>query len=192
MLRTGLLRISPLRGWSTNFLGFRTFQSHTSQRQLLTQAGIEDLFANPSWSVKSLLEISNGSSPQQQITPEQLRHLLRLSALPSPKNAEEEAEMISTLECQLHFVQAIQGIDTTGIEPLQSIRDETMQARKEVEVTMNTLKGEFEKEEIVGFAKRVRRKKLPEPTKPEEENWDPLALAPQKLGRYIMVKTGTK
>ena len=159
----------------------------------LTNDEIKGLLATPSWSVKALLGKPETSSPQAQIAPDQLHHLLRLSALPPPQDTEEEAEMISTLESQLHFVKAIQSIDTTGVEPLQSIRDETTQGREETEVTMDTLKDEFEKEEIVGFAKRIRRKKLAEDRNPEEkQNWDPLALAPHKLGRYIVVKTGTK
>ena len=147
--------------------------------------------AKPTWSVKSLAEPHNDTDTATKITQKQLHHLLRLSALQLPKNEEEEAKMIQTLESQLHFVQAIQSVDTTGVEPLQSIRDETKEAEKENLITLESMRPELEKEEVVGHSRRIRRKKdLPVTTKGNED-WDPLARAPKTLGRYIVVETGT-
>ena len=150
------------------------------------------MLANPSWSVKSLSATPNESKPGATITQKQLHHLLRLSALPLPTTAEEEADMIKTLESQLHFVQAIQSIDTTGIEPLQGIRDETKEAVAENTITLESLRADLEKEEVVGCSKRIRRKKSPEPLSEEANEWDPLALASKKIGRYIVVETGKR
>ena len=145
----------------------------------------------PTWSVKSLAEPHSNSKTATKITQKQLHHLLRLSALQLPKNEEEEAKMIQILESQLHFVQAIQSVDTTGVEPLQSIRDETKEAEKENLITLESMRPELEKEEVMGHSRRIRRKKdLPVTTKGNED-WDPLARAPKTLGRYIVVETGT-
>jgi Asp-tRNA(Asn)/Glu-tRNA(Gln) amidotransferase C subunit len=130
------------------------------------------------------------ASPESQtpaITTKQLHHLLRLSALPLPRSAEEEAGMIRTLEAQLHFVRAIQSVDTTGVEPLASIRDETSASDSENEITADSLKDEFAKEKQVGFARRIVREHEEDPK--DAEHFDPLAQAPRKLGRYIVVNT---
>ena len=94
--------------------------------------------------------------------------------------------MIQTLESQLHFVQAIQKVDTTGVEPLRSIRDETLEAEVENEITLKSMKEEFEKEETAGFSRRIQRKKSV-PGSQDQETWDPLKLAPNVKGRYIVV-----
>ena len=152
-------------------------------------ADLEAMLSTPSWSVKSLFQ-SNSPSPDPPITITQLHHLLRLSALPLPTSVAQEEKMIADLQSQLQFVQAIQSVDTAGVEPLQSIRDETKDAEREQEVTVATLQGEFDKEEVVGKRGRIRRKKgLPPPTKEEVPGWDPLAQAPRKMGRYFVVDT---
>lgn len=98
--------------------------------------------------------------------------------------------MIKTLESQLHFVQAIQSVDTTGVEPLRSIRDETEEAEKENAVTLESMKEELAKEEVVGHSRRIRRRKSLTAETDEASDWDPLALASKKIGRYIVVETG--
>lgn len=99
--------------------------------------------------------------------------------------------MIADLQSQLKFVQAIQSVDTTGVEPLQSIRDETKEAEIEDEITVATLQDEFDKEEVVGMRGRIRRKKrVPDsPRNREVGDWDPLEQAPKKLGRFFVVDT---
>lgn len=152
---------------------------------------IEAMLAKPSWSVKSLLETDRQPSPESTITQKQLHHLLRLSALPLPKSLEEEAKMIKTLASQLHFVKAIQSVDTSGVRPLQVVRDETAEAEKENEITMESLRDVFAKEETVpGKTRRIRRRTdMPIDTEGVED-WDALAQAPKKIGRYFVVDTG--
>ena len=99
--------------------------------------------------------------------------------------------MIADLQSQLKFVQAVQSVDTAGVEPLQSIRDETKEARAEQEITFATLQDEFDKEEVVGKrGRRRRRKDVPRPEKVEEViGWDPLSQASKKVGRFFVVDT---
>ncbi|KAI4154980.1 MAG: hypothetical protein LQ340_001306 [Diploschistes diacapsis] len=114
--------------------------------------------------------------------------------------------MISELQDQLQFVRAVQSVDTEGVEPLRAVRDETEAGRRESEVTLETLKGELEKEEVVGFARRIRRKKavggekkgkggnVEDGEKGAEEGrttqgWELLKQAPEKRGRYVVVNT---
>lgn len=65
--------------------------------------------------------------------------------------------MLSTLHTQLHFVRAIQAVDTTGVEPLRAIRDETVEGMNEHKISLETLEGILEREELAGFRKRPRR-----------------------------------
>ena len=151
----------------------------------------EEMLSKPSWSVKSLFEPDDSSPPAPAITEKQLHHLLRLSALPIPRSEAEEAKMIKDLQSQLKFVQAIQKVDTGGVEPLQSIRDETKAAEMENEVTVASLQEEFDKEEVVGKRGRIRRRiDVPEVARDERlGGWDPLAQASEKRGRFIVVDT---
>ena len=124
------------------------------------------------------------------ITPKQLHHLLRLSALPAPESKEEEQKMLKTLSSQLHFVREMQSVDTSGVEPLRSIRDETREAEKEIEVTMDDLKEAFAKEERVGRSGRLRRRRdLPVDTEGAED-WDVLGHASRRVGRFFVVENG--
>src|SRR4051812_44154241 len=109
-------------------------------------AHISKLLTKPTWSVRSLLPSPPSSTHIPTITPKQLHHLLRLSALPQPSSPSVEASMIATLESQLHFVRAIQQVDTTGVEPLRSIRDETAAGLREASITVERLKDALEKE----------------------------------------------
>ncbi|MCJ1283444.1 hypothetical protein MMC26_002773 [Xylographa opegraphella] len=152
-------------------------------------AQIATLLSDPSWSVKSLLDNKVAPESDPLVTPKQLHHLLRLSALPLPKTTEEESKMIKTLESQLHFVRAIQRVDTAGVQPLQSIRDETEAAAKENEVTVESLQVHLDKEEVVGHSRRIKRRKDLTAANHEETLFNPLALASKKNGRYIVVET---
>ena len=111
---------------------------------------IESILAEPSWSVRSLLPDQAAVQAKTSVTPQQLRHLLRLSALPQPSNPEEEQSMLRTLESQIHFVQEMQRVDTTGVEPLRSIRDESPAAVKEATFGHEQLKDAFAKERVSG------------------------------------------
>ncbi|MCJ1274687.1 hypothetical protein MMC21_002484 [Puttea exsequens] len=160
-------------------------------RQLSSPAKCEDdikaMLSKPSWSVKTLFEYSTSETPE--ITQSQLHHLLRLSALPLPSSNEQEAKMISDLQSQLRFVRSIQEGDTEGVEPLVALRDETKEAEKESEITLESLKAEFEKEEVVGRRGRIRRRENTGNEKREKVAWDPIERAGRKLGRYVVVDT---
>lgn len=147
------------------------------------------MLAQPSWSVKSLMEPTDKALSDVSITQKQLHHLLRLSALPLPQSDSEEARMITDLQSQLQFVQAIQKVNVDGVEPLQSIRDETKQAEEENTITVQSLKDEFDKEVVVGRRGRITRAKIPPCDNDVVRDWDPLSQAPKKLGRYFVVET---
>ncbi|KAL6717356.1 hypothetical protein ACLMJK_005271 [Lecanora helva] len=152
-------------------------------------ADLEAMLRSPSWSVKSLFQSDSGSQ-ESPITQKQLHHLLRLSALPLPTSMAQEAEMIADLQSQLKFVRAIQSVDTTSVNPLQSIRDETREAEKEQEITVATLQNAFDKEETVGRRGRIRTKKATTVrSQDDQQRWDPLAQAPKKLGKFFVVDT---
>lgn len=151
---------------------------------------IERMLATPSWSVSSLFNSEASDHPAEPpITRKQLHHLLRLSALPLPETDAEETGMLKDLEAQLRFVRAIQNVDTEGVEPLVSIRDETEEGQKEEEITLESLRSELEKEEVVGTRGRIRRKADVKAEKDDAEDWDPLACAPRTKGRFIALET---
>lgn len=158
---------------------------------------IKALLATPTWSVRSLLPDPEAPpAPDDEITPKKLHHLLRLSALPLPKSKEEEDAMLATLHSQLHFVRDIQKVNTDGVRPLQSIRDETPEGMEEITIDMESLKEAFAKEEIKGRNKRPRRKRAEARLErvPGVEDWDPLSTAKEIVerggGRYFIVRSG--
>lgn len=154
---------------------------------------ITALLSKPTWSVRSLLP-PESEAPKQKISPQQLHHLLRLSALPPPSSPEEEAQMLKTLHSQLHFVRDIQSVDTEGVEPLQSIRDETEEGIREATIGVEDLRDAFREEEIKGRNRRPRRKRTPVVEEKEVEGWDVLGTAEEtvKVGgsRYFVVRSG--
>ena len=178
---------------------------HTPPSQTLSEPlDVSSLLSTPSWSVASLFPASSQTfSSSSNITRTQLHHLLRLSALPLPTSETEESKMIADLESQLQFVRAIQEVDTEGVEPLRSIRDETKEAEREVEIGMEELREDFEREEVVGRRGRIRNRVWGETTRKDgelehgkrdadagREGWDLLRQAPKKTGRFVVVETG--
>lgn len=154
-------------------------------------AHIKEMLSNPQWSVKALLPSEEQINAISEVTPKQLHHLLRLSALPPPATPEEEAKMLRDLKSQLYFVKEIQKVDTTGIAPLCSIRDETATAEKENEISMETLKEAFVREEVVGkHYKRIRRRKDLHLDARGVEDWDVLGQASKKVGKFFVVEGG--
>lgn len=153
---------------------------------------IRDYLSKPSWSVESLLPTREHTAAQAPLSPQQLRHLLKLSALPQPKGAEEEAKMLETLASQLYFVQEIQKVDTTGVEPLRALRDETLETEKASEVTLRSLKEALDQEEVIGeHHKRVRRKQGQINITDNPGGWKPLDHAQRKIGKFFVVDSGT-
>ncbi|KAI1781033.1 hypothetical protein F4818DRAFT_24083 [Hypoxylon cercidicola] len=188
--RTALhLQAHPLRSASASITSSRQSSNAASPNDLAT------LISKPTWSVRSLLP-SATSTASTTITPQTLHHLLRLSALPQPSSAEEESQMLSTLESQLGFVRAVREVDTAGVEPLRAIRDETEAGVREQTIGLEQLKEALAKEDVVGHARRPRRRrggtgKKGESVDPEVEGWDVLAGASETAGRYFVVRTAS-
>ncbi|KAK6360239.1 hypothetical protein TWF730_006389 [Orbilia blumenaviensis] len=141
-------------------------------------AYVQSILNKPTWSINELLPPSHPKStsktppldPKDIITPEKLRHILKLSALPMPKDAEEEEEMIKDLNDQLYFVNKIKEVDVTGVEPLVAIRDESVEKGITLE---DILKAEQELEGLGPMG---------------DQEWDPLKQVKNKIGRYIVVE----
>jgi len=79
-------------------------------------------------------------------------------------------------------------VDTEGVEPLRSLRDETAQGEKEAELGMVALRGALEREEIRGTHHRRTRRKRGGRDGDGGEKWDPLGTAGRKMGRYFVVE----
>lgn len=177
-----------------------------------------DLLSTPTWSTRSLLPPTptSPSHPEQEQQPENeeeinLPHLLRLSALPQPTTPSQSAKLLDTLRAQLHFVRAVQAVDTAGVEPLRSIRDETAAGRAEAAVTLDTpqIRAALAEEEAYGRWKRPRRRRraiaegsgskgdgddghaVQGPLKGVED-WDVLGSAEEKVGEYFVVRSGRR
>jgi len=171
---------------------------------------IASLLEKPTWSVASLMPPVD--LDKSEITREKLHHLLRLSALPPPANKHEESEMMETLAQQIHFVKEIQKVDTTGVEPLVAIRDETVDAQHERQFTKESLAEFLALEEKRGKSGRIRRRRDIEPVPPEDTRpkrflpekaddrlKDPFALSDEpgfetdkKRGQYFVVRRSGK
>lgn len=158
-----------------------------------------DILSQPTWSVRSLIPnetepATAGVADKETVTPAELRHLLKLCALPLPKTPAEEQDMISTLQSQLHFVRAVQRVDTTGVEPLRSVRDETDEAVREATVGLDTLRALLDDEVRVGHYQRPKRRVDADKNKGpnEAEDWDALSTASTRAGRFFVVQTKNK
>jgi Asp-tRNA(Asn)/Glu-tRNA(Gln) amidotransferase C subunit len=169
----------------------------TPSRDIPISPRIASLLETPTWSVRSLLPDPNFvPSAEDTVTKEKLHHLLRLSALPPPKNEEVEKKLLRTLQAQIHFVKEIQKVDTAGIEPLQAIRDETADAIKAETITLADLKPYLDKEEKVGRNGRVKRRKEGDNHSGDSAHtWDPFGMSAdrsKKHGKYFVVKRPKK
>lgn len=98
--------------------------------------------------------------------------------------------MLKTLSSQLHFVQEIQKADTTGVQPLQSLRDETAQGEQDAELGLEALKEALAAEDVRGkFHPRIRRRRDGAQSVKKDE-WSVLGTAGKKTGRYFVVEGG--
>jgi hypothetical protein len=99
--------------------------------------------------------------------------------------------MLLTLESQIHFVKEIQRINTMGVIPLRSIRDETKEAQKENTIQVRDLEASLEQEHYVGRSRRIQRTKAKRAHRPDGEIWDGDALksASKSMGRYFVVQS---
>lgn len=154
---------------------------------------VDSILCKPTWSVQSLLPDSSTASQSSTVSPKELHHLLRLSALPQPSNPAEEQDMLQTLESQIHFVKEIQRVDTTDIPPLRGIRDETAESMRENTIGLSDLKPTLDRETRVGRTRRIQRRKTDQLEHPDGETWDGDALksANKKVGKYFVVQSGS-
>lgn len=101
--------------------------------------------------------------------------------------------MITTLQSQLRFVRAVQGVDTEGVAPLTAVRDETAQGMGENTITLEALRPALERERLVGHYRRPKRVREPreagEGARVEEERWDVLGTASRKAGKFFVVQS---
>lgn len=104
--------------------------------------------------------------------------------------------MLQTLHSQLHFLKDIQIVNTEGVEPLRSIRDETEEGKRQATIGLDTpeIREALGKEEVKGRNKRVRRKRGVEVDTKGSEDWDVLSTAGRVEevagGRYFVVRSG--
>lgn len=150
-------------------------------------AVLDEILGEPTWSARDLLP-SGTVSTANEISPTQLRKLLRLSALPPPKDQEEESKLLATLASQLHFVQAVRNVDTAGVIPLRALRDETPAAESAAEITKTSLQQSFDNEKRIGkHYVRIRRQPFTSSETKEAEAWDPLQCATRRSNRFFIV-----
>ncbi|KAI8965015.1 hypothetical protein F5Y11DRAFT_48977 [Daldinia sp. FL1419] len=171
-------------------LSSTTARQNSSSSSSPSSSPLATLLSKPTWSVRSLLPDSS-STPSEEISPRTLHHLLRLSALPPPTSPAEESQMLSTLSSQLHFVRSVRSVDTTGVEPLRAIRDETTLGQREQTIGLEELKDALADEDFVGHTRRPRRRQRNRGADPGVEGWDVLAGASETAGRYFVVRTGS-
>ena len=87
----------------------------------------------------------------------------------------------------------MQKVDTSGVPPLQWLRDETEAGRREATIGLEELKDAFGKEELCGkYYKRIRRRRDVAESDAAEEQWDVLGHAERKVGRYFVAEGGKK
>jgi Asp-tRNA(Asn)/Glu-tRNA(Gln) amidotransferase C subunit len=180
MRRLGLRNLANLRDQSVWQL----------TRYSSTNSDAAQLLSKPSWSVKSLLPNATSINDEDKVGAEKLNHLLRLSALPLPTTAGEKQGMLDMLNSQLHFVRQIQEVDTSGVKPLQGIRDESAEATIETKITLESIKNELDREEAYTRYNRIRRAKDTET--PTESDWNVLGQTKRRVGRYFVVDTSEK
>ncbi|KAF2834597.1 hypothetical protein M501DRAFT_1009055 [Patellaria atrata CBS 101060] len=161
----------------------------SSTHNFSSSLDIDALLSKPSWSVRLLLPTADSQNNDvPAITSDHLHHLLRLSALPFPQSADEEAKMANTLESQLHFVKEIRQVNTKDIQPLRSIRDETVKAEKEIEIVLSSLQNTItEEDKVSALPGRERKKRVVTNATQEAEYWNVIGSADRKSGKYFIV-----
>ncbi len=98
---------------------------HHHSRTVSTNKNPNDLppfqgFDQPSWSVSTFLKPHPNSTPVEQFTEDQLKHLASLSRL-SLADPKRLSQFSKDLEEMLVFVSHIQSVNTTDVQPLHSL-----------------------------------------------------------------------
>lgn len=174
----------------------RTFMTYTCAR-LSAPKSASTLLLKPTWSVASLLPQTSKHgtaehSTEGSVSRAKLHHLLRLSALPLPASEAEETAMLRTLHSQLHFVRDVQNVDTAGVKPLRSLRDETTTGMVEMTIGLQELQYALGKEVQFGHKKRPKRVRGAKINTAGIEDWNPLQTASRTAGEYFVVQSGKK
>lgn len=171
------LHSSIMLSRTSSFL--RIFRRYNSTNTKSLPPSITSLLATPTWSVRSQLPDPKTPDPiaERELTSEKLHHLLRLCALPPPETLEEETKLLKTLREHLHFVRAVQSVDTMGVEPLHRIEDEVAEAQKVI--TWEDIMGAEEKLDKDGVGDMGSIK------------WDPMSLVGEErkragVGMYVL------
>ena len=96
--------------------------------------------------------------------------------------------MVETLQSQLQFVKDVQSVDTTDVEPLRSIRDETQAGLDQQTIGLANLQAALSQESVTGHKQRPRRPRQAAMTS-DAEAWNPLASASRTAGNYFVVRS---
>lgn len=97
--------------------------------------------------------------------------------------------MLQTLHSQLHFVRDAQSVDTTGVEPLRSLRDETAEGVAEATIGLQQLREALAKEIRFGHRRRPKRQRGDKIDTKGVEDWNPLQTASRTAGKYFVVQS---
>ncbi|KAK9479138.1 hypothetical protein V1514DRAFT_329289 [Lipomyces japonicus] len=104
------------------------FQSWLRIRQFSTKITslqqLDEILSAPTWKISSLVPDPSRQKLEKNFTSDTLRRLLRHSGLQFPRDEKEELKMLNDLQRQLGFVDHVQDVDTTGIEPLNRIGED--------------------------------------------------------------------
>jgi len=162
-------------------------QIRRSSTSIPKAISIPEFLRVPTWSVSSLVppeaadaspsssssSSSASASADSPITREKLHHLLRLSALPPPATPEAEKELLASLHAHLHFVRAVQAVDTKGVAPLARVEDEVERPRPRWKRITKA---------------SIRRKRFERGMKEQGRvNWEPMPMAKKVVGGFYVV-----
>lgn len=151
-------------------------RNSTASGSAIDAASLSSLLSTPAWSVRTLLPKTTTASSSEtdttEITPAKLHHLLRLSALPPPSSPAQEAQLLKSLHDHLHFVRAIQSVDTAGVKPLVRIEDEVDRE-------------ELSWEDVAGAEERLEKEGVPDRGTVQ---WEPLKQAKRTAGDFFVVQ----
>jgi len=161
-----------------------------SRKAGIADSGVSSEPSDPSkiLAVNSSLDTpANDKNSEGIITKDQLHRLYRLSALRDPKDTGLVSSALNTIETQLAFVRHIQSVDTANVEPLRAIRDETEAALRARTIGTGKLMSVLEQEHAFGFRNRPKRGQPSRQAVDDQKQWNPLATASRKEGKYFVV-----
>lgn len=102
--------------------------------------------------------------------------------------------MLKTLNSQLHFVRDIKKVNTSGVEPLQRIMDETEDAIARSTISLESLKEALDGEDFQGRNKRPRRRREEKVDTKGQEDWDVFSTTVEQVpgpgGNFFVVRSG--